>query len=527
MVDIPGGPTGWLSRSRGNVVEPRGRTFGSRYELSTLIATGGMGQVWQARDTLLNRDVAVKVLRSEYTGDPTFVARFRAEAQLSAGLVHPNIATLFDYGEVWPETGDGEHLAYLVMELVRGESLSALMAREGRLGSPGTLDIVRQSAAGLAAAHEAGVVHRDVKPGNVLLAFDGRVKITDFGVAQSAASVSLTETGQVIGTAHYLSPEQAQGARATPASDVYALGVVAYECLAGRRAFEGENSVQIALKQIRETPAPLPDDVPEAVRRLVERAIVKDPAERFPDGAAFRDAIDDVIAGRPMRGAVPDAPTSVLPAAGAVPLRGTAPIPAADGQPFPDPEPDRGRRRRLLLPVLALLALAAIVAGTLQVVGGATTSAESATPSPTTASATPASSSPVPTAPPVLMVALSTRDYVGRPVAEVQAELLARGLQVALRPVQTPDVPDGQVIVVDPAGELSPGTLVTVTHAVAPPAAPVTTVAPAPVPAPDTTPSDSGSGTGSGSGWGSGWGNSGNGEKGGDGNGRGRDKQDD
>jgi serine/threonine-protein kinase len=496
-------------------VEPRGRTFGSRYELSGLIATGGMGQVWQARDTLLNRDVAVKVLRSEYTGDPTFLARFRTEAQLSAGLVHPNIATLFDYGEVRPETGDGEHLAYLVMELVRGESLSALMAREGRLGSDRTLDVVRQSAAGLAAAHEAGVVHRDVKPGNVLLGSDGRVKITDFGVAQSAASVPLTQTGQVIGTAHYLSPEQAQGARATPASDVYALGVVAYECLAGRRAFEGENSVQIALKQIRETPAPLPDDVPEAVRRLVERALVKDPAERFPDGAAFRAAIDDVIAGRPLGGAVRYAPTAVLPAVGAPPPRGTAPIPAAGAQ--PEPEPDGGRRRRLLRPALGLVALAALVAGTLQVAGGTTPAADSATSSPTTASATPTSSSPPSTAPQVRMVALSTGDYVGRAVAEVQAELLARGLQVALRPVQTPDVPDGHVIAVDPAGELPPGTLVTVTHAVAPPPAPVVTVAPAP--APETTSGDSGSGdSGSGSGWGSGrgWGNGGGG-----GNGRG------
>ncbi|MCW2676017.1 MAG: hypothetical protein JWR70_1057 [Modestobacter sp.] len=513
-------------------MEPRGRTFGSRYELSALIATGGMGQVWQARDTLLNRDVAVKVLRSEYTGDPTFLARFRAEAQLSAGLVHPNIATLFDYGEVAPETGDGEHLAYLVMELVRGESLSALMAREGRLGADRTLDVVRQSAAGLAAAHEAGVVHRDVKPGNVLLGSDGRVKITDFGVAQSASSVPLTQTGQVIGTAHYLSPEQAQGARATPASDVYSLGVVAYECLAGRRAFEGENSVQIALKQIREMPAPLPDDVPEAVRRLVERALVKDPAERFPDGAAFRDAVDDVIAGRPLGGAVRYAPTSVLAAVGTLPPGGTAPIPAAGARAFPDPDPDPddGRRRRLLLlPVLVLLALAALVAGTLQVFGGATTAAEGATPSPTTASATVTSTSPPSTTPAVRMVALSTGDYVGRPVAEVQAELLARGLQVTLRPVQTPDVPDGQVIAVDPAGELSPGTLVTLTHAVAPPpappAAPVTTVAPAPTP--ETTAGDPGSDSGSGAGSWSGWGNGSNDEKGGKGNGRGKGNQDD
>ena len=212
--------------------------LGGRYELLSRIATGGMGQVWQARDTLLNREVAVKVLRSEYTGDPTFLARFRAEAQHSAALVHPNIAALFDYGEVLPVGPQDEHLAYLVMELVRGESLAALLRREHRLAPEQTLDVLRQCAAGLAAAHAAGVVHRDVKPGNVLIGFDGTVKITDFGVAMSGSSVPLTQTGQVIGTAHYLSPEQANGSRATPASDVYALGVVGYECLSGRRLFD-------------------------------------------------------------------------------------------------------------------------------------------------------------------------------------------------------------------------------------------------------------------------------------------------
>ncbi|SDX74658.1 serine/threonine protein kinase [Modestobacter sp. DSM 44400] len=463
-------------------MEPRGRTFGGRYELGDLIATGGMGQVWKARDTVLSRDVAVKVLRSEYTGDPTFLARFRSEAQLSASLVHPNIATLFDYGEVDPGNGGAEHLAYLVMELVRGESLSALMGREHRLPADRTLDVLRQSAAGLAAAHEAGVVHRDVKPGNVLLGSDGRVKITDFGVARSAATVPLTQTGAVIGTAHYLSPEQAQGARATPASDVYALGMVAYEALSGRRAFEGENPVQIALLQIRETPAPLPDDVPEPVRRLVERALAKEPAERFPDGAAFRNAVDDVIAGRPLDGAVPYAPTAVLPALGSLPPTGTAPITTANGE---RPQDDGRRRRRLLVPLFALLFLATVVVGALQLSGGTTPAADGA-PATTTVAPT---TTPAPTtsaAPTVQQIALTLGDYVGRPYPEVQAELQARGLQVTLRPLQTADVPDGQVIALDPVGELTPGTAVTLTHAVAPPVP--TTVAPPVVPAPPAAP---------------------------------------
>src|SRR3954454_17611485 len=307
-----------------------------------------MGQVWQAQDTRLDRDVAVKVLRSEFTGDPTFLARFRAEAQLAAGLVHPHIATLFDYGEVVPADPRAEHLAYLVLELVRGESLSQLMRRQVRLSPERTLDVLRQCAAGLAAAHAAGIVHRDVKPGNVLLGADGTVKLTDFGVALSTASVPLTLTGQVIGTPHYLSPEQAAGGRATPASDVYALGVLGYECLAGHRAFDAESSVQIALLHLNAAPPPLPDDVPSPVRQLMEETLVKDPAQRFPDGAAFRDAIDDVLAGRPLP---PPPPTTELPL-------------------DDDRESSWTWHRRLLVPVAALVVLGGASVGGLQLVGG-------------------------------------------------------------------------------------------------------------------------------------------------------------
>ncbi|MEX5720589.1 protein kinase domain-containing protein, partial [Geodermatophilus maliterrae] len=275
---------------------PVRRVLAGRYELTGLIATGGMGQVWRGRDALLDRPVAVKVLRSEYTGDQTFRTRFRTEAQLTGRLLHRNIAAVYDYGEVVSE--DGEPCAYLVMELVDGEPLSALLDREGRLPPEQVLDVVGQTAAALAAAHAAGVVHRDVKPGNVLVGRDGVVKITDFGIAWSAASAPLTRTGQVVGTASYLSPEQAGGGKAGPPSDVYALGMVAWECLAGRRAFDGDHPVQIALRQLREEPDPLPADVPEPVRDLVARALVKDPAGRLPDGAALHAAVEDVRAGR-------------------------------------------------------------------------------------------------------------------------------------------------------------------------------------------------------------------------------------
>nr|WP_243850997.1 protein kinase [Modestobacter marinus] len=462
--------------------------------MSTLIASGGMGQVWRARDTVLGRDVAVKVLRSEYTANATFLARFRAEAQHSAGLVHPHIATLFDYGEVLPDVSTrGEHLAYLVMELVRGESLAALLRREGRLSPERTLQVLRQCAAGLAAAHAADVVHRDVKPGNVLLADDGGAKLTDFGVAVSATSVPLTVTGEVVGTAHYLSPEQATGARATPASDVYALGLVGYECLSGRRGFDGGDAVEVALRRIREVPPPLPDDVPAPVRRLIEGAIAKDPAERFADGAAFRAAIDDVLAGRPVGGPDDGPRTAVMPAlrtAERPAVRTPTPLP-----PFPatqaytlapdEDEPEEERRPRwpfLVATLLAFLVAMGSTFGLLQLATGGEDQPAATRP-------TPAATEPAPPSTPVVqLVSLSTVDYVGRPVAEVQAELVERGLVATLRPLQTGDVADGSVIALDPVGQVLPGAAVTITHAVAPPPPPPPAPEPAPAPAPAPTP---------------------------------------
>ncbi|TFV52406.1 protein kinase, partial [Blastococcus sp. TF02A_35] len=277
-------------------MNPQPGLLAGRYRLTSLIAGGGMGQVWRGHDTLLDRPVAVKVLRDQYAGDATFRTRFRAEAQHAALLTHPHIAAVFDYGEV-PAGAGAPASAYLVMELVEGESLADVLAREGRLDAARTVDVVRQAADGLAAAHSAGIVHRDVKPANILVTPRGTVKITDFGIARSASSVAVTGTGQVIGTAHYFSPEQAGGGQATPASDVYALGAVAYECLAGRRPFEAENPVQIAVMHLRDEPAPLPPEVPDGVRALVGRAMAKDPAARFPDGAALRDAADRLAAG--------------------------------------------------------------------------------------------------------------------------------------------------------------------------------------------------------------------------------------
>src|SRR5918998_3120772 len=294
-----------------------------------------MGQVWRGADVLLGRPVAVKVLRSEYTGDPTFRARFRAEAQHAAGLSHPNIAAVFDYGEAEATDGGGETLAYLVMELVEGEPLSAVLQRERRLSAAVTLSLLEQTADALAEAHRVGLVHRDVKPGNILVRDDGSVKITDFGIAWSAGSAPLTRTGQVIGTPQYLAPEVAEGQHALPASDVYALGLVGYECLTGHPAFDGDNAVTIALKQVRDDPEPLPDDLPGDVRKLIRHALAKDPAARMPDGAAFVAAVEDVRAGRPVSEPTPTRSVDVLagPPAGAV--AGTASSARTAGPPRP------------------------------------------------------------------------------------------------------------------------------------------------------------------------------------------------
>ena len=222
-----------------------GLTFGGRYELQSRIAIGGMGEVWQATDLVIGRQVAIKILKDEYLGDPGFLERFRAEARHAALVNHEGIANVFDYGE---EEGS----AYLVMELVPGEALSTILEREHVLSTDKVLDIVAQTASALQAAHAAGLVHRDIKPGNLLITPDGRVKITDFGIARIADQVPLTATGQVMGTVQYLSPEQASGHPASPTTDIYSLGIVAYEALAGRRPFTGESQVAIAMAQINE-----------------------------------------------------------------------------------------------------------------------------------------------------------------------------------------------------------------------------------------------------------------------------------
>jgi serine/threonine-protein kinase len=261
-----------------------------RYRLTDRIAAGGMGEVWRGEDVLLNRAVAVKLLPTGRAGDESFLARFRAEARYSASLSHPGIARVYDYGESAEFGG-----AYLIMELVQGEPLSAILARAGRLSPEATLDIIGQAARALDAAHQAGIVHRDIKPGNLLVAGGGTTKITDFGIAtavRAAQASHLTETGMVMGTAMYVSPEQATGAPVDSSSDIYSLGVVAYECLAGHVPFMASEPLAIAYAH-KHAPVPaLPPDVPQPVADLVYDMLAKTPAGRPAGARAVADRAD-------------------------------------------------------------------------------------------------------------------------------------------------------------------------------------------------------------------------------------------
>ena len=338
-----------------------------RYRLTDRIAAGGMGEVWRGEDDLLTRSVAVKLLPTGRAGDEAFLARFRAEARYAASLSHPGIARVYDYGES-PEFGG----AYLVMELVNGEPLSAILARAGRLSPDATLDIVSQAARALDAAHQAGIVHRDIKPGNLLVAAGGTTKITDFGIATAVAAAQashLTETGMVMGTAMYVSPEQATGAQVTEASDIYSLGVVAYECLAGRPPFTASEPLAIAFAHKHEPVPDLPPDVPEPVSDLVYHMLAKTPQERPGSVRLVADRADmlrDALAlGEPGEPGYPGATRADLPAA----ATGALPGPGDPGTgPFPGPWgiriPRRASRRQLVVAgSTAALCAAAAAAG--------------------------------------------------------------------------------------------------------------------------------------------------------------------
>ena len=263
-----------------------------RYQLVERIAIGGMGEVWKARDLRSGRMVAAKILRPELTGDEIFLSRLRAEAANSRGLRHPNLAVVLDAGE---RDGSG----WLIMELVQGRPLSDVLAEKGTMAPSEILPILAQVARALQVVHDANVVHRDVKPSNILINQEGLAKLTDFGISTGRNQRPMTATGMVMGTAQYLAPEQAMGNMATPAGDIYALGIIAYEALMGQRPFTGSTQVDIAFAHVNEPVPELPESVPAEVRQIIMELLAKQPGDRPATARELARRLDRIVVNLP------------------------------------------------------------------------------------------------------------------------------------------------------------------------------------------------------------------------------------
>ncbi|MFE6055156.1 serine/threonine-protein kinase [Kitasatospora sp. NPDC056446] len=304
-----------------------GRVLGGRYRLVEKIGGGAMGSVWRAEDTVLARQVAVKILRSELFEDGTATQRFRREAQLVAAIDHPGVVDVHDYGE--SGTDGDDRCAYIVMELIEGSPLDRVLEDSGPMAVERALGLVADALDGLHAAHRRDIVHRDVKPSNLMVRDDGRVAITDFGIARAVASTKLTAPFAIIGTALYMSPEQAEGSSLGPASDLYSIGVVCYELLVGVPPYSGEGPLQIALKHVNQPVPELPETFPAAVRALVAKALAKKPEDRFADAAEMAAAARAAIGGQ--EGGAEAGAEAGAADTGTLPLRPGAGSAAKDG----------------------------------------------------------------------------------------------------------------------------------------------------------------------------------------------------
>ena len=392
-----------------------GELIGGRYELGRQLGAGGMARVYLGHDRLLDRQVAVKVLAEPYASDPQFVERFRREASAAAGLNHPNIVAVYDRGEA-----DGSY--YIVMEYLSGPDLKQVIRRRAPLPPLQAIDFAQQILAALGAAHRRDVVHRDVKPQNVLVAEDGHLKVTDFGIARAGAQADMTEAGSVIGTAQYLSPEQARGDEVTAASDCYAVGIVLYEMLTGRVPFDGDRAVAVAMKQISDEPAPprmVEPSVPPELESVVMRALAKRPSERYRTAGEFSRALSEVRTALDGSGST----TSVMPAAGpaTAETRVMDPVtgPTRVAPPPPD-EPPGERRRRWPWIVGGLVLLAALAVAGFLLFGGDDARA------------------------------VTIPSVSGQSAAEAQATLENAGLEVEVQRVTNADVDAGDAIDTDP-----------------------------------------------------------------------------
>lgn len=485
-----------------------GQLLADRYRLTRRIAVGGMGEVWEAADDRLDRRVAVKVLKAELSGDPEFLHRFRVEARMTASLNHPGIASVHDYGETASVADGPEDTAYLVMELVEGDPLATIISR-GRLSADVTLDLLEQTGNALQAAHERGLVHRDVKPGNIMVTPSGKVKITDFGIAKAVDAAPVTRSGMVMGTAHYIAPEQALGGEAEPASDVYSLAVCGYECLAGHRPFLSDNAVTVAMMHIRDIAPPLPRDVPPGARALIEATLVKDPRQRYRTGGEFAAAVSAVRVGQPlptpsgftMPPPIPQQvaqapppppqvsqPLPIPPQMAHHPGHAThppmQPVHQTGMQPVhqtgtftPMPTPP-GRNRTVVWVMVAFLVAVLLVVGVVVLWkltgkqndgtgqgGRPTTSSTANSNAPANGQAKPDSADRIPGNQPMR---INEDDYIGRSGDAVSIELIDRGLEPRVQSAQGTapgDLKKCRVTAIAPTGEVPVGSQVKVTCA--------------------------------------------------------------
>ncbi|HEY8177817.1 MAG TPA: Stk1 family PASTA domain-containing Ser/Thr kinase [Candidatus Limnocylindria bacterium] len=397
-------------------MEMIGKLISGRYRLIAPLGEGGMATIWRAVDEQLDREVAVKLLRDQYGKDAGFAARFKQEARAAGSLQHPNIVPVYDYGT------DTDGAQFIVMQLVEGDDLAALLRERTRLETDDAVRVAIGVASALEAAHRRGLVHRDVKPGNILITDDGDVKVTDFGIARAVAEASMTVTGTTLGSVHYFSPEQARGDEVTGSSDVYSLGIVLYEMLTGRRPFEADSAAGVALKRLNEDPQP-PESfvpVPSGLSAIVMRALQREPADRFPDAGSFAEALRTWqkdpsagaamaaaagVAGAAAMAAVPSSgePTVYVPPPVAMPSDRTPPPPPAATR----PQEDEGQPWWVwALLVLGILLLGLIGYLGVEVFGGL---GPDATPSPTPEQ-------------------ITLPDYEGQPIAAVRADLDRLGL---------------------------------------------------------------------------------------------------
>lgn len=462
-----------------NSTASNGSVLGSRYVLEHLIAVGGMGQVWKATDPVLGRSVAVKLIRTDLLDSENFRRRFRAEARLAAALSHPGIAHVYDYAE---DSLDGQRVALLVMEFVDGQPLSHRLAQRDRPNLGDIVSILQQTAHAVGAAHNVGIVHRDIKPGNLLITPDGGVKVTDFGIARAINSADITEVGKVIGTVRYMSPEQARGEEATPASDVYSLAVIGYEMLAGRTPFDGDSPAAIALAHVQATPPALPVGVPAGLRSIIEQSLAKLPERRPVDGAQFARALQQItieprspsvgapapLSPVPNRHADVD-PTAVLQypettidrlatAEHAATETASAVPSVSDQQLITEGWIRQQRRRRRVAGWGAALVVGACSLGLIALIGGADPESSDTA----SGASDPTVTSP-PSSPAADLVAVDPAAYLGLTEADARALLAAAGLAAVVK--TSPSTVDlaGVVIDVQPNGLIASTSAVTIT----------------------------------------------------------------